>query len=632
MDSLWSLSEQLATISSSRLFSPPLASGVPQDNKQVGDLSDQAVDSARYTVSDVPFAPPPTPTPTRVFSVVVSSGSGFTPEPNFPTLPDPSIRLHAIATALVRFRPADNALVLETFIFGSLSSQQVPWWQRWIDAGRIPKTIAYINVDVDDLKARLQATTSKDVMPGLSIPSLTDDSGADVPLDAGQIQRFADGFFAGMDAQFALVAKAGAVLGQAGLGSGGPNRELRLEVRYSDDSASSPQPMNPRELLYLLYGNTSKTATTHPLLQALDKSAPPSPRNTRQLILRPPLRTWQRVMWEAGLEATYRSAEWADAGLLANDTLFNTLRRENVAGSGQFDPLSYTLGDLVGESKCNLFVGDIAIRAGFKSGIHHLDLPVWHYLNANSYANLGRIAQVNAGQPVTPAPLPVAGTAATDDPGPWAVTYGQMVTAGMTPDQMNALVKQDGRCLIVAMMRGRRFQTDNHGHVTAASCTASLKAKPSGHIVFVREVAAGTPGHPNPSLVAPVDPGFTVPPFVNPRVINVMQLSSAGAFSTGADDNHNTFNPALGGRAGRNDSSLAGVRIQLMELRPGGDPDTTQGLATLNVRQTDRTKLNTTDEAAKTRRRPAGPGSPCCFDAFPPGTITEAACPANVPA
>jgi hypothetical protein len=405
-----------------------------------------------------------------------------------------------------------------------------------------------------------------------------------------------------------------------------------MEVRYADDSPALPQPMNPRELLYLLYGNTSTTAKAHPLLQALDKSVPASPRNTRQLILRPPLRTWQRVMWEAGLEATYRKAEWSDAGLLANDTLFNHFRREDVAGSGQFDPFNYTLQALVDESKCNVFVGDIAIRAGFKSPVHHLDVPVWHYLNANSYANLGQMAQVHAGQPVTPAPIPITGTAPKDDKDPpWAMTYGQMVTAGMTPDQINTLVKQDGRCVIVAMMRGRRFATDKNGHVTAASCSAALKKTNSGHIVFVREVTASTPGHPNPSLVAPVDPAFTVPPFVNPRVINTMQLTSAGAFSDGADDKHTKWNPALGGRAGKNDSSLAGVRIQLIELRPGGDPDTTQGLATLNVRQTDRTKLDTADEAAGVRRRPAGPASPCCFDAFPSGGITEAACPANVP-
>ncbi len=64
----------------------------------------------------------------------------------------------------------------------------------------------------------------------------------------------------------------------AGLSGAGPNRELRIEVRHADHSDTNPQPMNPRELLYLLSGNDSTVATTHPLLLAMDASAPPSQR------------------------------------------------------------------------------------------------------------------------------------------------------------------------------------------------------------------------------------------------------------------------------------------------------------------------------------------------------------------
>ena len=129
----WNLADQMATINAVRYFAPPLASGVPNGNAPVGDLSNQQVAPGRYTVTDLPDVTAGRATVSKTFSIIVNPGAGFAPEPGFPTLPDPAIRLHAMATALVRFRPADNALVLETFIFESISGGHVPWWQRWID-------------------------------------------------------------------------------------------------------------------------------------------------------------------------------------------------------------------------------------------------------------------------------------------------------------------------------------------------------------------------------------------------------------------------------------------------------------------------------------------------------------------
>ncbi len=51
-------------------------------------------------------------------------------------------------------------------------------------------------------------------MPGLAIPQLIADNASVISLDVSQIQRFVNGFFAGTDQQFTLIAGAGAVLGQ----------------------------------------------------------------------------------------------------------------------------------------------------------------------------------------------------------------------------------------------------------------------------------------------------------------------------------------------------------------------------------------------------------------------------------
>jgi len=610
MDSLWSLYEHLGQSTTTRLFSAPLASAVPDGNKPVGDLSHQVPAVSRFIVADLPDQTNATATTNKTFSIQITPGTGFAPEPDFPNLPDPVIRLHAMTTALVRFRPADNALVFQPFIFESLSAKSVPWWQRWIEAGRIPGEIAFINIDVADLTSRLQAATTADVMPGLTIQPLISDSGNEVPLDAGQIQNFVTGFFAGTDPQFTLIARAGAVLGQAGLSGSGPNRELRLQVRYADHTDSNPQPMNPRELLYLMFGKDSTVATTHPLLKALEATVPPpAPRNTKQMILRPPLRTWARAMWEAGLEETFRSGSWAEATSMPAGTVINSVRRERPGDPGHHtDPIGY--GATANVNKCNIFVSEIAVRSGFKACIHHIVEPVWHYVDASSYANLARTAQVRAGQPANPAPIPIKGGAAGDDTDkPWGMTYGQKIAAGMTLADLNALVKVDGRCMVVAMMRPRRFEVGGSPpYVTEATCPAALKTVNSGHIVIVREFDAA------PVLVAPVDPGFTVPPFVNPRVIKSMTLHTAGAFTNGALANA-PWNPTLNGRAGGATSNLAGIRIQLLELLPGGDPDTIQGVFSLNVKQTNTKNLGTRDEAAVTRR--LAPHGQCCVDPFP---------------
>ncbi len=127
------------------------------------------------------------------------------------------------------------------------------------------------------------------------------------------------------------------------------------------------------------------------------------------MILRPPLRTWARVMWEAGLEETHRQASWAEPPGISAGTIFNSLRRQRPNHPAHADPLTYSTTGTVDTNKCNLFVSDLAIRSGFKACIHHIQEPLWHYIDAASYANLARNAQVHAGQPATPKPIPIRG-------------------------------------------------------------------------------------------------------------------------------------------------------------------------------------------------------------------------------
>jgi hypothetical protein len=106
-------------------------------------------------------------------------------------------------------------------------------------------------------------------------------------------------------------------------------------------------------------------------------------------------------------------------------------------------------------------------------------------------------------------------------------------------------------------------------------------------------------------------------------------LTTVAAF----DDRAHTdqpWSPVLGGRAATSSAEFAAIRIQLIELLPGGDPDTIQGLRSLNVKQVNRNRLDTADEGAIRRRFRAGQPT-CCVDRFPNGGVETENCPPGTP-
>lgn len=74
--------------------------------------------------------------------------------------------------------------------------------------------------------------------------------------------------------------------------------------------------------------------------------------------LRPPLRTYKRVEWEAKRAHIFHHANWQSEGSL-QDLFKNVMIKDNIGSDTNPDYYS-------GESKCNIFVGEMAFRAGFK--------------------------------------------------------------------------------------------------------------------------------------------------------------------------------------------------------------------------------------------------------------------------
>ncbi|MGJ3245288.1 MAG: hypothetical protein ACFE0I_04345 [Elainellaceae cyanobacterium] len=598
----WNLVDALSQPNQRREFFLPIAS-IPIGRNAVrfvdpnlfaiSETYTNTADKTADVALDIQITPPP---------------GGFVPENG---LPDPAIRLHAVDRGLVRFQPgaggAGDRLLLQLPRF-SLPIPQVRWWQRWIEGECIPTVLIYENIDRANLTARLQAMTPGQVSAdGLDFPSQVTDSNK---------QDFINQFLAGVPPDTSgaafLVAKAGAYLGVAGLTVSSPDpsdptlpRLLTLRARYHNHTTADPHPMNPRELFHLLFGNDSQEAQFHPLMQKIDvtgemQTAEPE---TRRMRLRPPLRTWKRVEWEADLEINNHAANWEPAGNLGSDRLFNSHSR---------DGRSYNRGDYAGGNKCNLFVDDICLRAGFRVGVHPVGANRWHYIDANSHTNL---VHDQAG-----ATDRVAIQGSNEDRNvTWAWKFENWLRGQPAGDRqrlLNEAMTEEGRCFIVAGARARRFVPRTlPGNVRGvAVCGDSLRRNGIGHIVIVKEVLA------QPNLVANRGDGL--------QRIRVMTMEASGNGAVNRD-----LDAQLGGAAGAAAGNNGFIRLHLFELHPGQDPDTLQGLRSLNIRNRNLNLLGTASERAANRRLDRNPdGTPrndnqCCHDNHPP----RDAAPTQVP-
>jgi len=569
---VWSLVEALSIPGDRRAFFLPLAS-IPPGNTTVRAVEQSQFEPAdNTTIPDDPF-----------FSIRITppTGGSFTDEG---TLPDPAIRLHAMAPGIVRFKPSDatmgDRLILEMPMF--LGNVAVPWWQRWVEANCLPFQIIYELVDKVELETLLNGMQPGQSFFGLNFPPEV--------LTSIDQATFIAGFLAGNDG-FVMSAEAGAVIGT--VAPSAPDRILRLHARYHDHTDANPHPMNPREFLHLLFGNDSDEYIHHPLLLKIDiVGIGQTGLESKTMRLRPPLRTSQRVVWEANQEIDNHSADWQPSGSLGSGRFYNTHSR---------DGRTFSNGNYTGANKCNLFISDICLRAGFRINLHPVDTNAWHYIDANSHCNLAHRAAGNTDR--------VALQGRAEDA---TLTWGWKIEnwmraqaiASLQQDLNNAL-SQEGRCFILAGARARRFiRTNCSGTQGFCDCAASLRRNGIGHIVIVKEVLA------QPTLAATVGEGLQ-------RIrVRTMEASGSGATSRDA-----IFQ--VGGAGAAAAAPTGFIRLHLFELHPGGDPDTVQGLRNLNVHSANTNLLHTANESAAQQQLTHMPdGTPrtdhvCCHDQWP---------------
>ena len=165
------------------------------------------------------------------------------------------------------------------------------------------------------------------------------------------------------------------------------SEQIKLSIEYDDSSPTMPRFMHPREFFSLLFWreacdpiyNLDPEPYAHPLLQKMmqvreNGSVEPCMEHTPihfckdWLGLRPPLRTYKRIEWEANVEKVRHGENWLLGGNLRG-VFQNPVIRENVQCP---DKALRSGGTCHGGpyyqccSKCNIFAGEMAFRAGFK--------------------------------------------------------------------------------------------------------------------------------------------------------------------------------------------------------------------------------------------------------------------------
>jgi hypothetical protein len=478
------------------------------------------------------------------------------PSGGFPGLPDP--KLHAMGAGRIRFIPADSShadrleltlYLLLTSVFRSLpdvGSVFPKWWDRWRETQSIPTRVAYENVDRDSVRAILNA-----------VPAPIDEKRENrIPLS--QPVRFPHGVVQGMsktlfidsfmngEADYFIEVSAGAVIGLAGEDPDSPPgpmapRVLALHAEYAGHSAQTPRPMNPRELLYLLFGDDSLEATSRPFLLKLNEYGnSQAGHESLSMLLRPPFRTHRRLKWEAEIEVKYGAGAWGP-GVECKERLYNTHAREGLSFARNLYKNSW---------KCNLLVFDVALRAGFRAQIQKdSGGTMWLYGVPDGVS-----------RKVDKAPLVGSdGTGSVallgriqSDPVPWAYKIeGRLRSEAGIPLVMtrvaeifNEMMNSEGRCLAYVL-----DYADSTGHM--------------GLVEEIKEVALATSGHGLTHFVA----------------------STWEATGNGAVHRRSDLEPDVQIEPDREWSTdPTHVRIlHIFELSAGRDPDTHSGLANCNV-------------------------------------------------
>jgi hypothetical protein len=345
-------------------------------------------------------------------------------------------------------------------------------------------------------------------------------------------------------------------------------------------------------------------ATTHPLLQQLNVKPAGRVFTAADNVLRPPLRTWARLIWEAGREEALdhepgKPLRWSAAAALPAAARFDTFVRNG-------NPVAY--GDLRNKNKCNVFTADISVRAGFRMLMMPLSNPAaWHAPSANSHAHFARRV-IGHAQPGAPVRLPIMGQGADAQR-----VAGYAVTRFLISRpvaQINRMMDTEGRALILACARPRKM---NEGHpvdrcvmpAVDPAHNANIR-EGSGHIVFLQEVTGVTLAANNDEF----PPGLPAAPA---RAVGAVDVAKSAQASTavGAATNR-PFNPHFGGVAANAAADAEFIRIHLLEAAPGRDPDLLQGLFDLHVNAFVVNQLLTPLDSSHSQH--ITNSQQCCFD------------------
>jgi hypothetical protein len=282
----------------------------------------------------------------------------------------------------------------------------------------------------------------------------------------------------------------------------------------------------------------------------------------------------------------------------------------------------FSAGDYHDLNKCNLFVPDICLRAGFRISIHPIDTTKWHYVDANSYCNNVHRPPNFTAEMADWERIPVKGRS-EDREFTWSWKIENWLRRMLSEnkdvrEELNSALQEEGRCFILAGARARKFRnTPSDCSNVAHSFCKCKPPKAIGHIVIVKEV------HDQPSVVPEQRRG---------EGLQSIRVSTWEARGGGAASRA----PApfqLGGNATDADAVTGFIRLHLFELQPGLDPDTVQGLRDLNIRSQNQNLFGTLDERARSQRLTrTTAGNPredkrCCHDNWPDDdTFTEGPC------
>ncbi len=449
MNNKWNLVSILSKSDEERAFFLPLASKPPGKN----DI--RQVDQSQYEIIEqyesISSNNPKIKDVSLEITITPMQNSCFENEDD---LPDPSYRLHAIDNGTVTFynnyEGLQNCLVLDMGRF-FFPVKNCSWYWRWIEASCLPAKFIYESIDPEHLRNVLESVTAPesihDDIPftyGLLYPEGVNQSSKSLFIDRFFQDNNKDIFF--------MVAKAGAYLGTAALHPAIANdpqiehnrkpRQIKLHARYVNHSIDDPRPLNPRELFHLLFGDniTAKSieAENHPLLKKIDNlgendNTLPA---TKRMLLRPPLRTSARVMWEAEKEIDISENNWSMNGNCSN-LIYNSYIEKSPPRSPNY----------VGEYKCNVFGYEITTRSGFKAPVLSVRIPNnYHYLNP-LLTNKAALRNNNAGSENNYARY--YNKKFVDWGRGWDRILANIIPSSNRIEFLNNLINNEGRCFIL---------------------------------------------------------------------------------------------------------------------------------------------------------------------------------------